>query len=279
MFTTLNPTLEAIASQALAHCKGQYGSKGLRVEQGIDPSVAWRPTFYLNVNRFELLAVEVSDVVYPDVLKGAGQELLHHEGLIRVAQVAPLETFVSDKDQKLVQKLRDHGVGLFTVAPDGKVVRQFDCAPIIQFIPEAQIETQIKKLPLSLKVLVRAAYQTFRINPVQGVQEAGQIVEGLVNSMARQTATEAKLKIRKGLADQIDEMYPNDYYKDQRAALGAARGNARYYRNPTSHAPKTAKAAAQRMRQSREGFLSAVKDTVLLAEAMRALKCRVIVYD
>jgi hypothetical protein len=279
MFTTLNPSLEMAASQALAHCKNHYGSKGLRLEQGIDPSIAWRPTFFLSVGPFEKLAVEVSDIIYPDVLKGAGQELQHYDGLVRVAQVAPLETFLADKDQKLVQKLRDHGLGLLTVGADGKVIKQFDCAPLIQFVSEAHVEASIKKLPSSLKVLLRTAYQTFRVNPVQGVQDAGQIVEGLVNSLAKQTAAKAQINPVKGLANLIDLMYTNAFYKDQRAALGAARGNAKFYRNPTSHAPRSARDAAGRIRQSREGFLSALKDIALLADAMKSLGCKVVVYE
>lgn len=282
MFTTLNPTLEKVASSALAYCKAQYGSTGLKVEHEIDSSVNWRPSFYLNVSKFEKLAIEVSDVIYPNVLKAAGQDLSHYRGLIRVAQVTPLETYMSDKEQKLVQTLREHGFGLFTVGSDGKVVRQFDCAPLIQFVPEAYTETSIKKLPPPLRTRLRTAYDTYRVNPVKGVQDAGEVVEGLVNSIARQTAATAGLTstdLGKSLADLIDVMYPNEHYKNQRAALGAARANAKYYRNPTSHSPKSLGAAVERMQHAREGFISALKDTQLLTEAMKGLNCKTVIYQ
>ena len=282
MFTTLNPNLEKAASSALAFCKAQYGSMGLRVEQEIDPTINWRPSFHLNISKFEKLAVEVSDVIYPNALQAAGQDLLHYRGLIRVAQVTPLETYMSDKEQKLVQRLREHGFGLFTVGADGKVVKQFDCAPLIQFVSEAYTETSIKKLPPPLRTRLRTAYDTYRVNPVKGVQDAGEVVEGLVNSMARQTAPAAGLSnadLTKSLADLIDVMYPNQFYKNGRAALGAARANAKYYRNPTSHSPKTLKAAVERMQHAREGFISALKDTQLLTEAMKGLDCKTVIYQ
>jgi hypothetical protein len=273
-FTTLSPTLADAARRSLGYCKARYGQIGLKLEGEIDSSISWRPTFHLKCKKFETLAVEVNDVIFPDAIKGAAQDIRHHAGLIRVVQVTPLDVFQNDKDQKRVNVLRSQGFGIMTVAGDGTVVMQNDCAALSQFISQAELDEAIKDLPSALKVRMRTAHATYLINPTKGVQDAGEVVEGLVFSIGKQSANAAGLtpaQLKKSAADLIDTMYGNKHFENHKAALGGARGCLKAYRNPTSHAPKSAKEAAERVKHDREGFIAELRHASALAHMARAL--------
>jgi hypothetical protein len=280
-FSTLSPTLADAAQRALAYCKAQYGQKGLKLEEAIDVSIAWRPTFHLKINKFEIFAVEVNDVIFPDAIKGAAQDIRHYGGLIRVAQVIPLDVFQSDKDEKRVNPLRAQGFGVMTVAGNGAVVMQSDCAALSQFIPRPELDAGIKDLPTALKVRMRTAYATYMTNPPKGVQDAGEVIEGLVYSIGKQSAAAAGLtnaQLNGTAANLIDNMYNNNYFKAHRAALGGARECLKTYRNPTSHAPKSAKEAADRVKQVREGFVTELRHLSALVGMAHGLGLQARVY-
>jgi hypothetical protein len=280
-FTFLAPHLFTVAQQALAHCKSQYGAQGLKIEEGINTSISWRPTFYLKPRKFELFAVEVNDLIFPDAIKGAAHDIRHYDGLIRVSQVIPLEVYQTDRGQTRIKLLRNQGFGAITVDNEGDVVTQFDCVPLSQFITDTELEESIKELPSQIKVRLRTAHKTYLTNPTQGVQDAGQILEGLILSIAKQSARSTNISnttLKGTAANLIDAMYTSTYFKDHRAALGGVRNFMAEYRNPTSHAPKTAKVAAQRVRNLREGFIHALRCMTALAKTAGSLGLKAIIY-
>lgn len=280
-FASLNPPLEDTAQKALAHCKARYGQKGLKFEAAIDGSIGWRPTFHLKISKFETFAVEVNDVIFPAVIKEAAHDIHHFAGLIRVSQVMPLDVFQSDKDQKKVNLLRAQGFGVMTVAGDGTVVMQCESAPLSQFITQAELDERIKDLPQALKVRERTAYATYLTNPTKGVQDAGEVIEGLVYSIARQSAAAASLsnkELKFSTANLIDTMVANDHFKDYKATLGGVRECLRTYRNPTSHSPKSSKEAAERVRYVREGFLNELRHAAALTQMARKLGLKATVH-
>lgn len=280
-FDSLTPSLKIVAERALTHCRQQFGGAGLRTEEEIAPAISWRPTFHLRPHRFRTLAVEVADNLYPEALKGAAHDIRHYNQLITVFQVCSLEAVQADKNHKKVNELRRHGFGLLAVAEDGSVTTIHPAVPLIQHITQDEFDELIKALPSGLKVLFRSAFSTYQTTPRQGVQEAAQIVEGLIASIARQGVSDGTLKVsvlKKPAADTVDALWDETKYRDHRAALGGARHFLQAHRNPSSHTPKSAKDAAKIIRDYRAGFMASLHEAVVLARAIEALGYKVKVY-
>lgn len=276
---TLSARLQTIANKAIAHCKVQYGKNGFKLDEGIDSSIGWRPTFYLKPAKFRIVAFEVEDNLFPEVLKGAALEIIHYDFPISVYQVCSLEAYQTDPKHAKVNLLRKHGFGLITVDEDDHVTVQTTCIPLMQHISPDQFEKEISELNQVLKVSFRAAYETYRTNEGQGLQQAGQIVEGLILSIADQSIKKkifTRGLLTDPLADIIDELYR--HFKSHRAALGDARAFVKEFRNTASHAPKTAKQAADKIRKCKTGFLDAISVCRKLRETTRALGYQARIY-
>jgi hypothetical protein len=273
-FDTLTSRLKRVASTSLSFCKHQYGANGLKVEESIDKAIGWQPTFFLRPTRFLILAVEVSDLIYPDVLKGAAHDISHFDTPITVYQACPLDAYQNDPAQAKVNLLRRHGFGIITVDDDGAATIQHPGVPLAEHISPEMLEQELSGLNSVLKVKLKAAYQTYRSNVGQGLQEAGQLIEALLHSIARQAAKQGwipKAKLSDPLANIIDELYTKGQFRNHRAALGGARDFVKEYRNTASHAPKSARQATERIKKCKAGFLDAISVAKKLRCATQSL--------
>jgi hypothetical protein len=270
-FDTFDPRMKTVAERALAHCRQQFGGNGLVVEQGISPSISWRPSF---ICRPTSRSVEVADNLYPEILKVAAHDISFFDAPIAVYQACSLDAYQRDPKQTKVNLLRQNGIGIITVDEDGRTVIQHPSVPLAQHIPESRLENEIKTLTATLKVGFRAAYKTYLTNIGQGLQQAGQIVEAIVNSMASQAVKKGHISAssaRGQLADVIDALYQEVKLKDHRAALGAARSFIKEFRNTASHPAKTAKQAAEKMRRCRDGFHESIETSIRLQKVFQAM--------
>lgn len=259
-FDTLTARLREVATKSLNFCKARYGSNGVKIEEGISDAIMWRPTFYLKIGKFKIVAVEVEDNLYPGSLKGAAHEISHFDFPIAVYQACTLEAFQSDPKHKNVNLLKSHGFGIITVDEDGNAVVQHQCVPLAQHISPDAFERSISGLSGPLKVAFRSAYAVYQTNETQGLQDAGQIVEAVVTSIAEQAVKKGDLRPappKQALANRIDDMYGAQSLAGHRPALGAARNFVKEFRNTASHPAKTAKQAAENIRKCRTGFLDA----------------------
>jgi hypothetical protein len=280
-FDTFDPRMKLVAERALAHCRQQFGGNGLAVEQGINPAISWRPTFFCRPTSRSIVGVEVADNLYPEILKVAAHDINAYDAPIAVYQACSLDAYQKDPKQIRVASLRQDGIGIITVDEDGKAVIQHPCVPLAQHIPESRLETEIKELPAKLKVAFRAAHQTYLTNIGQGLQQAGQIVEAIVNSMASQAVKKVHISAsstKGALADVIDELYKEAKLKDHRAALGASRSFIKEFRNTASHPAKSPKQAAEKMRKCRDGFYEAIETSIKLQKVFRAMEYKLNVH-
>jgi len=277
-FDNLTPALKAVAAKALELCKKRYGANGLKVEEGISPQIGWRPTFFLRPQRFLILAVEVDDNLYPEALKGAAHDIGHFDSPIAVHQACSLGAYQSDPKQTKINLLRERGFGIITVDDEGVATIQHTCVPLAQHISVAALESEISGLNPVLKVKFKSAHATYSANEGQGLQQAGQIVEGLIMSIATQASKKGIVGNgvpKLALADAIDELYSKKDFKDHRAALGDARAFVKEFRNTASHTPRSATQAAEKIKQCKTGFLDAVSVSKKLRDAMRKMKFQV----
>jgi hypothetical protein len=123
-----------------------------------------------------------------------------------------------------------------------------------------------------LKVRFRDAYATYQTNVGQGLQEAGQVVEAVIDTIVTQAIAANAVPAntaRNSTADKIDALYTS--FRDHRAALGGARSFARTYRNIASHPAATPQQAAEKLRQCKAGFLEALRVTTELRRSMQQL--------
>lgn len=267
-FETLSDRLKIVAERALVQCKARYGGNGVKIETGISDTILWRPTFFIKVGKSKIIAVEVEDNLYPNILSSAAHQISHFDFPVSVYQACSLEAYQNDPKQTKVRALKTHGFGIITVDDDGTVVFQHPCVPLAQHISEDALEREIGPLSKSLKVLFRQAHETYVSNIGQGLQIAGQIIEAIVFSLGK-SAHKAGLITQKelngNLAGLIDALYAHNSFTNYRAALGAARDFVKEFRNTASHAPKNGKEAADKIRKCKRGF----SDAIVIAEKLK----------
>jgi hypothetical protein len=273
--------MKTVAERALAHCRQQFGGNGLTVEQGISPAISWRPSFICRPTSRSIVGIEVAENLYPEILKVAAHDISFYDAPIAVYQACSLDAYQKDPKQSRVSLMRQDGIGIITVDEDGRAVIQHPAVPLAQHIPESRLESEIKALTAKLKVGFRAAYKTYLTNIGQGLQQAGQIVEAIVLSLASQAVKKGHISpgsARGPLADVIDELYQELRLKDHRAALGAARSFTKEYRNAASHPAKTAKQAAEKMRCCRDGFYESIETSLKLQRVFHAMNYKLTVH-
>jgi hypothetical protein len=174
--------------------------------------------------------------------------------------------------------LRQHGFGILTVDDDGLTTVQHPSVPVAQHISEKLCEDEIRPLSPSIKVCFRGSLSTYGTNIGQGLQQAGQIIEAMVGSIAKSAAKQGAItpaQASGAAANVIDHLYQAAHLKPHRAALGAARSFMKDYRNAVSHPSGTAKQAATKMRKCRAGFLESIRTASGLHATAQALGYRI----
>lgn len=284
-FSVLSPSLAiAVAEPVYQFCTSRFGKNGLKIDSGIQPNLSWSPTIQLKRGKFELIAIEVSEDLYPLILKMVAHDIRQDcpDIPVTVYVACPLESYLADTKQTTVRKLREHGFGLLTVDDTGQVTEQFRAIPLIHHIAENELNNGIKNLPSSIKVKFKDAFEVYKTNSYQGVQEGGQLVEGLVFSLAKHSQKKGWISLKKNssAADAVDALYEsgtNDL-KQQRAVLGKARFFLKSFRNMASHPPKNLKDAAQRIKLCRQGFVDSINTASELCDTLKKLKFTVKLY-
>jgi len=274
----LTPRLQATFKGGLRYLKANFGQNGLKTNVEIDPNISWVPSFHLRSRRVLRVAAEISDVLYPQIIKEAFADVMQFAEPISVYVVCPLEVFMADQKQLTVARLKRHGIGIITVDDLGKATLQCPCTPLVQNISEEEMEDKIRSLTPTLQNKYRGVRRTYQTNVGQGLQEAGQIIEAFVRAVGERAAKKGWMSaVGKGMtaADIIDSLWACKQFKDHRAELGGARNFIKDFRNTSSHPERTSKELLQKIKKCRIGVLEAVRITHELLSTARALSLRV----
>jgi hypothetical protein len=280
-FDTLNPNLRPVADAGMRFLIGRYGRNGLKTDSEIDAAISWKPSILVKPSRVMIVAAEVEEELYPTILKIAGHDIKHFEHPVSVYVICPLDIFLADKKQTTTRQLKRHGFGIITVDDDGVATMQHSAVPLAQHISEEDLDSEIRALSPNLKVRFKAAHTTYQVREGQGLQEAGQIVEAIVNAMADEAVRKGVVsrgQLGNSAANTIDALYALNAFRDYRATLGGARQFMREYRNIASHAPRSAAQAMEKIRKCRVGFLDAVRSARDLHAAMKRLGYRLTIH-
>lgn len=157
--------------------------------------------------------------------------------------------------------MKRDGFGIIAVDDLGAATQQHTCVPLAQHISEDELDQVMRGLTTKLKFHFRSAHTTYLVNQGQGLQEAGQIVEALVVSLAQQAVRKWSLSnsiLNKSAAYMIDDLYNIQQLNAHRAALGGARNFVNNYRNTASHPARSAKMAVNKIRNCRIAFLQSI---------------------
>jgi hypothetical protein len=267
-FETLSDRLRLVAEASLSLCRNNFGANSLHREAPIHSKIGWNPTFYMKANRILLVAVEVNDYLFPQILKIAAHDIERYDFPIAVYQACSLDIFQKDKDFTRVNDLRKNGFGIITVDGAGTAYIQSRAGPLGQFISPEHLEKELHSLTPRLKVNFRAAQATYEADIGQGLQAAGQIIEALVKSICEQAVKNGLVPtstLKDATADIIDALYASSTFGPYRAVLGGARSFVKAYRNTASHPAATPKHVAEKIRKCKAGFFEALR----LAQELR----------
>jgi hypothetical protein len=271
-FDTLSERLRLVAERSLALCRTEWGGNGLKKEASLDTRIGWKPTFFLKPNRLLTVGVEVSDVLYPSILKIAAHDIEHVNFPVSIYQACALDLFQRDPHMARVRELREHGFGIITVDDNGFAQIQSRAEPIAQHLSPDRLDELLKPLNPALKVKFKSAHATYQTNIGQGLQECGQIIEALIISIEAQAASNGIITTRAtSTAGMIDALYPTPAFQNYRATLGAARDFVSTYRNIASHAPQTPAQAANKIRRCKAGFSEACRIAGKLRDTFQQL--------
>jgi len=267
------PRMKTVAESGYKYFKDHFGRNGLKIGEEIHADINWKPTFHQN-GRIRITAAEVSDQLYPGVLKIAAHDIMHFDSPVSAYVVCPLEVFQADSKHTVVNQLKKHGFGIITVDDDGRAVQQHPCIPLAQHITDEELENEIHELKQKLKVAFRSAHSSFHVDEGQGLQKTGQIVEAMINTITQAAIKTGLVVAGNTPADKIDSLYMLNDFKPHRAALGGAREFVREYRNIASHPAHTAKEAVDKIRKCRTGFFDAIRTAKNLSDVASAKNYR-----
>jgi hypothetical protein len=228
-----------------------------------------------------LVAVEVNDLLFPQVLKIAAHDIEHYDYPVAVYQACSLDVYQNDRGLKRVNDLREHGFGIITVDDAGGAQIHVRAGPLGQFIPVGKLDLEMRTLPPTLKVRIRNAHATYETDIGQGLQAAGQIIEALIRCICRQAEAAnlvAQNTSNRDAAIVIDALWDAQPFHRHRAALGAARSFVRTYRNTASHPARTPQESAEKIRICKAGFFEALRVARELRAVIQALNNRVIIH-
>lgn len=271
-FDTLTPRMRQVAESGKRFLADRYG-QNVKVETEIDNALRWKPTFYIKTTT-QVIAAEASELLFPEILRIVGLDLVNFSTPIAVHVVCPSEVFQT----KAATELRRNGIGLILVDENGDVTQPIPCVAIQQHIPEARFEDGIRGMGTKLRNKLRAAHTVYVGDASQGLQKAGQVVEALINVLASESVRlnyTPKGILRDGAADALDKLWQLQQFEHHRAALGGAREFMREFRNLASHPPRSKQAALERINKARDGFLAAIRVSRNLESTAKKLKMRI----
>ena len=240
--------------------------------------LGWQPSIHFRASDHLFVAAELSDTPYPLILRLRHAELLNLTIPIAAFSICPEEAFLSKDAQADVKLLQSHGFGLITVNRAGNAMQRFNCIPLIQHIPESQFREAIAGFPKAIQRRARDSFVRYRTDPVSGLQDLSEIMEGLIMSAARRAAAKnwvpAGTANRK-LADMLDALAASPQCRSAAASIGGVRAFVNQHRNASHHFPKNKQQALRKYREAPLGFRHGLTQIEAFRSSMGDLGLRV----
>lgn len=280
MFVKLPRHLIDFAEASVRFLRERNVGVKITYEKEIDIGDKWKPTYWFATRDGRLVAVEVSDKLFPEILRISYSQIIHANKPIMVYQVVPLDVYKADKDEDVINELVKTGIAIISVDSRGRVTLQKSCVALAQHISEEELSKALQKTCAALKTCFFRCHQSYNTNEVQGLQAAGQVIEGIVENYvahAVKNAWATKKSLGRKISDKIDNLYTLSQCRSVRAALASARSFLARYRNLSSHPVKSLPEAKERIDLCRTGFLDSISIAKVLWDAAKSNGIKVII--
>lgn len=260
---------------AKAYFKKAYGSPLILEDVEIGKDLKWKPTLQVKVHNHLTIIAEVSETPYPGILSARRRDLRQLEMPISVFSICPEEACLQKSQQTTIKKLQSHGYGLIQVDDKREASLRFTCIPIIQQISDDEFNTLAKNISSSHKVRIAQAFLKYKHDPVTGVQEITETIEGMVLQAGREAVKKSWIegkKAKPGFAIVTLEalMETNDGQKIL-TSLESVSDYYKEYRNISHHFPQNKAQAFKRYRKPRSGFLEGIQTLNVFREATKKI--------
>ncbi|MFM9890522.1 MAG: hypothetical protein ACKVOE_07795 [Rickettsiales bacterium] len=235
--------------------------KTVRINEEIEGSLQWRPTLHFEANEFSIIAADVRISPFPESLMLTRAKIAQAHLPITLYSVCELAAFVTREGQKEAKEAKAHGLGLFTVDPDGVVAKQFSGIPIINHIHAAEIDALLVGIPKATCLRIKDAFDSYNSKPTDGITAISEVLEDLVNNAAKGAVKKGWLTPAEAglmLAGLLDGMALKPQFLAQSAAIGSVRGFVKEYRNTANHSPRSRRQAYNKYVKCRQGFYAGI---------------------
>jgi hypothetical protein len=283
-FTYLSKTLVPTAERAVLFFKESHGISGFKVEEGILPTLPYRPTLQAATPDHHILCVEVSESPYPPVLESSVLDAITQTIPIKLYVAFPSDPLPPDYKTR-VDRARSHGVGVIEVTlHETKVIH-----PPISLSLVGLRRVERNEFPAKYRSPLAEAETTFRGgSPSAGCLLVYSEIESLSRRIAKKTKARGmwralrpgekapKVNFDKGAWAKvmdvlIDHLDPTKCPTPDHALLSRVAGLTAP-RNDSGHKPGNRAALIRRDRALRTRFEHAVDILSELIEGSRHLR-------
>lgn len=249
-----------------------YENPSIKYSEVIDRNLSWTPSLHFRANKFITIAAEVSETPYPAILRLTHSNIIDIHMPISVYCICPEEVYLQQNKQREVKALKSHGYGLMTVDSGGVATKRFGCIPLVQHIPETELNGAIKSLPKVLRVRIKQSYESYNNNSVSGVKDLSEILEELIIVAGKKAARSNCINsnvINGPVANILDALLQCSQCNRAAAAIGGARSYISDYRNTVHHTPKSKQQAYRKYVDCLHGFREGLRRIISFKAAMR----------
>lgn len=233
----------------------------------------WTPALRFTIDDYINVFVEPSVTgPYPMILDLKYAEVRKFTQPISIYVVCPSEMLSTSEQRREMNRLQDNGFGLVTIDADNHANQLFSAIPLVQVISEAEFKEKSNELSKKLKQRVSVAFDTYKSNPVSGVQDITMIVEGLVIQAGQDAAKKDYISnndTKKTIANLLDKLFEVEELSGARAGIGGVRDYISNVRNPNHHWPKNKKRAYRKYAYCRDNFLEGINKINRFSTAMK----------
>lgn len=274
MIGLLNTT-EYLRNAAQKWFNSQFHNPACKVEEKFSSAIKWSPSLQFLINSHHLVIVEASEVVYPEIFRLRGSEIINEEVPISIYCVCPEEVFLTKPGQLQARDLASHGFGLLTVDDAGVVTRRQNAAPLAQRIGRGEFNSEISGLPQKVRTRLAESFEKYEAHPVAGVQDITDVAEGFVLRAGQDAVKAGHLQANQAKPGKSAETLKNLEAVPQAGNVAAQIGLMKYYiseyRNTSHHFPRDKKKAYKKYRDCRYGFVSGIRTIKAFQDAMKSI--------
>ena len=269
-----DPQLEFLIDAGIKFFRDNLGINNFNRGEPYRADFEWLPHFWFRESRSPATLVEASkDKILPVIAKASYGDILQIDEPICVYIICT-EAVFNNASQKDVKAMSAKGYGLISIDANGDSHIRNRAVPLLQIISPEEIKNRVKACTASNRKKVLAAFEEYKTNPKNGVQEMTEIFEAfvqkaVVDAVRKNWLDNDDLTISK--ANQLIKMQNDGHFHNVSAVIGEAQSFMRNVRNIAKHPPKSRTKAAERARDYQSNFIAGIRAINNFSAAMKSI--------